>query len=276
MQGNDDGTAELTAALQGFAAQDRVLVCLDFDGCVAELVPDAEAARPVPANAEAIDALARLDGVTVAYVSGRPLEALHRLASPPAGALLIGSHGAEADLQGVSDGDAAPHLEPLALSDDQAEARRRLIVAFEELAADVDGAWVEHKPAGAGMHVRRVEDQARGDALLERAQVAAEGIEGAHAKSGKRVLEAVVVQATKGEGIERLRDHVHPDAVLFAGDDVTDEHGFAALVDGDVGIKVGEGRTAADHRIGTPADLAEVLWGIVRARGGGTASLRDR
>ncbi|MDO5493401.1 MAG: trehalose-phosphatase [Nesterenkonia sp.] len=268
-------SADLSGALERFAAHRQVLVCLDFDGCVAELVPDADAARPVPATAAAIEALADLDGVTVAYVSGRPLETLRRLASPPPGSLLIGSHGAEADLQGASPAGGA-HVGSLELTADQSRARTRLLELFEDLASEVDGAWVEHKPAGAGMHVRRVPDEQLGDALLDRARVAAEGVRGAQAKSGKRVLEAVVVQATKGEGIERLRAHVSADAVFFAGDDVTDEHGFAVLREGDVGVKVGPGETAAGHRIDAPEDLAAVLREIVRARDGGTDAPRDR
>ncbi|WP_258934056.1 hypothetical protein [Nesterenkonia pannonica] len=72
-------------------------MCLDFDGCVAELVADAYSAAPVPANGEAIDRIAALNDsdITLAYVSGRPISDLQRQASPPAGTVLIGSHGAE-------------------------------------------------------------------------------------------------------------------------------------------------------------------------------------
>lgn len=270
----DDDTAlspALAAALESFAQRETLLVCLDFDGCVAELVADAEAARPVPATARAIDALAAVEGVTVAYVSGRPLATLRRLASPPAGALLIGSHGAEADLRGdpADSGAAGDPSGGLELTPAQQQARAELIGAFEQLAAEVDGAWVEHKPAGAGMHVRRVEDLRLGDELLARAEAAAAGVEGAYAESGKRILEAVVVQATKGEGIERLRARTGAEVVFFAGDDVTDEHGFAVLGEGDLGVKVGDGETAAAHRIAAPADLAAVLNRILRARDGG-------
>ena len=70
-----------------------MLVCLDFDGAVAELVADAMAATPVPVNAEAVERLSDLKGVDLAYVSGRPLDTLRQLAAPPAGTLLVGSHG---------------------------------------------------------------------------------------------------------------------------------------------------------------------------------------
>ena len=90
--------ADLDTTVQNFADKRHVLVCLDFDGAVAELVADAMAATPVPVNAEAVERLSDLKGVDLAYVSGRPLDTLRQLAAPPAGTLLVGSHGAEKDL----------------------------------------------------------------------------------------------------------------------------------------------------------------------------------
>ncbi|MDZ5078937.1 trehalose-phosphatase [Nesterenkonia sp. HG001] len=252
---------DLLAALRGFAALPRLLVCLDFDGCVSELVADASEARPVPANAEAIRRLAGLDGVRVAYVSGRPLESLRELAAPPSGALLIGSHGAERDVA-----DLAPQGAGLTLTPGQQAARRELLEVFESIAAGTEGAWVEHKPAGAAIHVRKIPDAGEAKQVLVESRAAVATLDEVHPKEGKMVLEAVVVQADKGEGISELRRLVSPDAVLFAGDDVTDEFGFAVLAGEDLGVKVGEGETRAAHRIEAPAQLAAVLNTIAEAR----------
>lgn len=249
---------ELDAALKDFAAQDALLICLDFDGCVAELVADADSARPIPANGEAISRLAELQGVTLAYVSGRPLGALRELASPPEGVLLFGSHGAERWL-----GPDSPGLE---LDDAQQAARKDILEALESLAAEHDGAWVEHKPAGGAIHVRHIADLSYGEKVLEHARSAIAQIDQAHAKEGKQIVEAVVVHSTKGEAIDELRALTSPNAVFFAGDDVTDEHGFAALRPGDVGVKVGPEESQATFRIAQPADLAEVLNRIAEFR----------
>lgn len=249
---------DLDTALREFSAQHALLVCLDFDGCVAELVADADTARPVPANAEAISRLAVLSGVTLAYVSGRPLQALRNLAEPPAEALLFGSHGAERWL--------GPDSAGLVLDDAQAAARREVLRTLEAVAAEHDGAWVEHKPAGGAIHVRRIPDLTYGEAVLDEARSALAMVDQAHIKEGKQIVEAVVIQSSKGEAIEELRELSSPDAVFFAGDDVTDEHGFAVLRGGDVGVKVGPGTTKADFRIDEPADLAEVLNRIVEWR----------
>lgn len=249
----------LQADLERLASHEELLVALDFDGCVAELVADAGSARPVPANAEAIERLAQLPGVTLAYVSGRPLETLRRLASPPEGTLLFGSHGAERYL-----GPDSPGLE---LSGQEQMARNAVIEALSTVAAGTEGAWVEEKPAGAAIHVRSVADPAVAEKLLEEARAALSVVDGAHVKEGKQIVEAVVVLSTKGEAITELRRHVRPGAVFFAGDDVTDEHGFAVLEGDDVGVKVGEGETAAAHRIPSPADLAGVLEALAQLRG---------
>ncbi|GAA1144253.1 trehalose-phosphatase [Nesterenkonia lutea] len=241
----------LISALERFAEHPRILIALDFDGCVAELTSVASQARPVPENARAIETLAALDGVELAYVSGRSLETLRELADPPAGVLLIGSHGAEKDL-----GEDAPGLQ---LSSTEEIARGQIIDTLTEVAADAEGAWVEHKPAGAALHVRNVDGEEHAEHVLEHGRAALALVDGAYIKNGKKVLESVVVLATKGEGITELREHTTPDAVLFAGDDVTDEQGFAVLSGEDIGLKVGEGETAATHRIAEPKDLAGVL-----------------
>jgi trehalose 6-phosphate phosphatase len=80
------------------------------------------------------------------------------------------------------------------------------------------------------------------------------------------VLDLAVTEVNKGVAIDRLRD----DATLFfAGDDVTDETAFARLRPGDVGVKVGEGETAARYRVADPAELAALLQELLAARGRG-------
>ena len=80
---------------------------------------------------------------------------------------------------------------------------------------------------------------------------------------GKEVLDLAVTDMNKGIALDRMRGDA---AVFFAGDDVTDESAFARLRPGDVGVKVGDGDTAAAHRVPDPAALAELLGKLLAAR----------
>ena len=68
-------------------------------------------------------------------------------------------------------------------------------------------------------------------------------------------MELALTAADKGTALVRLRDELGADAVLYLGDDVTDEDAFTALGREDVTVKVGAGTTAAQHRV---ADLDSV------------------
>lgn len=246
----------LADALRSLAKRPNLLVALDFDGVLAPIVADRDAARPLPAAASAVRRLAQADGVRLALVSGRTLADLRRLADPPPGAVLIASHGAELD------GADVPSLDEL--------ARARLadvLAGLAAIVADHPGTELETKPTGGVLHTRKaardVTASATRAALAGPAQAA-----GVHTLRGKEVVELTVLDTDKGRALESLRSRLGADAVLYAGDDVTDEHAFAVLHQdhGDVGIKVGPGDTAAHWRVRDPAELAGVLHALADLR----------
>ncbi|WP_432485861.1 trehalose-phosphatase [Kineococcus esterisolvens] len=245
---------ELVAALEAFAARGRVLVALDFDGVLAPIVDDPSAARALPA---ASAALARLVTTTdVALVSGRALDDLRACAQPPAGVVLVGGHGTQSSLDDA--GGAA-------LTPAQQDLLARLVEELDALAAGREGVHVERKPMSAVLHTRR----AARDVAAEVTELALAGpgaLPGVHALRGKEVVELGAVELGKGAGLRRLREQLSArgpgvGAVLFAGDDVTDEDAFAVLspADGDVTVKVGGGESAAAWRVGSPQDVAVLL-----------------
>ena len=81
-----------------------------------------------------------------------------------------------------------------------------------------------------------------------------------------------MVQADKGRGLQSLRELTAATAVVFAGDDVTDEHALKTLQAPDVGIKVGDAESAATYRITSPEQLVEVLQEFVRLRRAGVST----
>ena len=248
----------LDDALRSFAGPGRILVALDFDGTLAPLAPRPGGARALPEASAAVVRLLGMPDTSVAFVSGRALDSLVDAAEPPAGVLLVGSHGIEVRLD---DG-----AEPLALDAAERDRVESLRRALEEAAEPYAGVWIETKPAGSALHTRAASDDdtraVERDAIA-RAEAAVEGLT---TRPGKGILEFSVRDATKGDGIALLREHVGADRVLYAGDDVTDEDGFAALGAGDVGIKVGEGETAAAFRVADPEQMAAALAALADAR----------
>lgn len=249
---------ELRAALQRFAAVDRVLVALDFDGTLAPEVDDPALARALPAAHAALLRLRALPGTTVALVSGRALDSLAAVVALPDDAPLVGSHGLEVRF---SAGDAPPAI------DDADRARVAVLRALlEPLVAATEGAWIEDKPAGFAVHTRLVTPSAA-DALTAAVRAEALGAApGLTVRDGKNVVEFSARNATKGDGLRALRARFAPDAVLFVGDDVTDEDALEALEPRDLGIKVGTAPTVAAHRVTGPAEVAALLHVLATAR----------
>lgn len=239
----------LEQALARLARADRLLLALDFDGTLSPLVNHADSARMVPTAAAALRRLSAAPGVSVALVSGRPIDGLRRVAAMPPRVLLAGSHGAE--LAGPGGAFAAP------AAGERARVEALLAELHAELGA-VPGVRVEAKPYGAGVHWRLTPGPLR-PGVRATAVAVARRHPGLTARNGKDLVEFSVRSATKGDALRALRRAVRADAVLFAGDDVTDEDGFAALGPADVGIKVGPGRSRARFRVDGIGSLARLL-----------------
>ena len=241
---------DLQSALTSVAGVPRLLVTSDFDGTLAPIVNNPADARPLPEAASALIALADVPDTAAALISGRALEVLRSLSSMPDTVHLVGSHGAEFD-SGFS-------------HDIDRDLVDRITAELNAIAAHRPGVAVETKPASVALHVRNASAD-DGAAALDEARAAA-GAWDAHLTEGKAVLEFAVISTDKGEAVDILRDQHDASAVVFFGDDVTDEKAFRRLRDGDVGVKVGPGDTAAGYRIETPDDVATALEYILNAR----------
>jgi trehalose 6-phosphate phosphatase len=252
----DRPVLDAITALAALDGEGPVLVASDFDGVLAPLVDDPSASRPTPGASAALDRLAALppERARTALVSGRNLAALAELSGPPAGVLLVGSHGAE---RGAVQASGAVETLPFSLEPAQADALRAVSDGLEAIAAPVDGAWVEHKPSAAVLHTRRCTPEDAREAVSAAVELGASLP--VHTMRGKDVVEIAVVETSKGQAIDALRAELGAVAVVYLGDDVTDERAFAVLHEGDLGVKVGPGETVARVRVATPDDAAEVL-----------------
>ena len=258
--GNTDDEA-LHGALARVAAADRLLIALDFDGTLAPLEDEPMQARALPVAAKAVAALAALPDTPVAFVSGRSMHDLREIAehADDAQIFLSGSHGAEFWVPGEglldTDDDDAAH----ALRD---ELRNEMT---DEL-GDLEGVWVEPKTFGFGIHTR-----VASAADAQTARDAADRLVQSRAphwrrRTGHNIVEYSFRHEGKDSAIAALRDRLGATAVLFAGDDVTDEDALASLGPSDLGIRVGDGETSASVRVGSIQELAAALSLLARMR----------
>ena len=248
---------ELLAAVRRVAGAGHLLVAMDFDGTMAPLVDHAGDARALPRSAAAFAALTELPRTTTALISGRALDSLRAVASPPEETLLIGSHGAEVWM--------GPGSSELMLDDAQRELLAEVRRELEGIVEQAPGTLLEDKPAGVVLHTRLAADDVAEDAVAA-ARTVLQDRSGVFLKSGNRVLETSVVNASKGEGIAFLRQAAGATAVAFAGDDTTDEDALASLVPGDLGVKVGLDFTQAEFRVEAPVHVCELLEALLRER----------
>jgi trehalose 6-phosphate phosphatase len=232
---------------------------LDFDGTLADLAPEPDAVLVAPGVIPALLRLsAQLDGA-LAIVSGRRLADLDGFLAPLRLPLAT-EHGAQRrDTQGRVASLAEPDL-------------RALAERATELAAQHDGLRVEIKQAAVALHYRHAPELE--SLCLQVMQEAAGRTPGVELLSGKYVFEVKPANVSKGSAIKAFM--AEPPFAgrlpLFAGDDTTDEAGFAAVQSlGGEGIKVGEGATVAHHRCASPEALR--LW--LHAAFGGLAKEND-
>jgi len=257
MRDEATATTDLGSALETLAAAPRLLVALDFDGTLAPFADDPSRVGALPGSWAAVLTLQRARDTEIVLVSGRPLDSLAAVTHAPAEMALVGSHGVEWRVDG--------HQEA-ALSDDELARVARVGAALDAVGERFPGVVIEHKPAGHGVHTRRVSAEVAAEADAAASRAAHEADPDVLERGGKDILEFAVRHVTKGDAIARLRDLHGADAVFFAGDDVTDEDAFRVLGDGDVGVKVGEGDTLAAHRVADPAALTDVLKQLARLR----------
>ncbi|QAY61092.1 trehalose-phosphatase [Microbacterium protaetiae] len=256
-------TANTEHALTRLAAARRLLLALDFDGTLSPLEDEPMDARMLPAARYALDTLSALPCTWVALVSGRSLADLrviaeHRDDSP---ILLAGSHGAE---YWTPDGGAA---EP---DEDPADIvlRDHLRAEAEQAVRALPGVWIEPKTFGFGVHTRKAaqtDGQMANDAVDALVRI---GAPHWRRRTGHNIVEYAFRDEGKDSAVAHLRELTHADAVLFAGDDVTDEDALRSLADDDLGVHIGaDSSTAATVVVDDIPQFAALLSELAARRG---------
>jgi trehalose 6-phosphate phosphatase len=222
---------------------------LDLDGTLFDLVDRPDDVRADLATQNLLEQLnAKLNNRLV-IVSGRSLQQIDEILGPCArGIAVFGSHGCEHRWRGSQ---VQPAPSPAV---DVAADR------FRDFAQHYPGMIVEEKSFGVALHYR----------MAPHAEPAARTLAGRLARElrlylqeGKMMVELRLAGGDKGGAVHRLM----PERLLagttpvFAGDDLTDEPGFAAALEhGGHAILVGEPRgTNANYWLPSPQEFRNWL-----------------
>jgi trehalose 6-phosphate phosphatase len=243
----DAGRAGLAALL---AEPGAALLGLDFDGTLAPIVPDPDAARGHPDVPRVLTRLAAA-GIRVAVVTGRPAATAVEYAgiAEVPGLVVLGHYGLER-----WEGGTVTAPEDLSAV---AEARRRLPDVLAAAGAP-DGTYVEDKGAAVAVHTRRTTDpSATFDALRDPLTELADEV-GLVLEPGRFVHELRPAGGDKGDALRTLVAEQATSVVVFAGDDLGDLAAFDAVdrlrVDGTPGLLVCSG-SAEVTALAARADL---------------------
>ncbi|MFN3526792.1 MAG: trehalose-phosphatase [Paracoccus sp. (in: a-proteobacteria)] len=222
---------------------------LDFDGCLVEIAHRPDAVVVTPALTDLLVRLHdRLEGA-IALISGRNVADL-RGHMPGFPGIVAGSHGAE----------FSPRPGLIHPAHEAEFDAARLHRAAHDMAAPHPSVLVEEKPHGVAMHYRA--DPSLQAFVEDAMQALAAANPGLTLQPAKMAVELRPAGVGKNDALARMMTTT-PFAgrlPVFAGDDTTDEPAMAeAQAQGGFAIKIGDGPTAARHRLPDPAALARWL-----------------
>lgn len=226
----------------------------DLDGTLAEIKPHPDqVAIPEPIRMT-LHQLAQQQEGALALISGRSMTELDALAAPyrfP----LAGVHGAERrDIKG--------RTHRVALPDTVAEALHQWLL---EHVGALTGCEIENKGMAFALHYRQAPQHQQAVEAL--ALQAVSRFAGLALQPGKCVVEIKPQGINKGAAIAAFMQEApfmgrQP---VFVGDDLTDEAGFAVVNQaGGISVKVGQGTTQAQWRLGNVAETHQ--WLILLAQ----------
>ena len=243
------------------AAATKLAIFTDFDGTLVEIADTPDGVDVPLSLPQALERAARELDSAFAVLTGREIGDIDKYLSP----LILpvaGAHGtqrrrADGTLEGAN---AATTL----AAEEIAHAVEPLLIAHPDL-------LMEAKEGAVALHYRRAPE------LETTCRIAMEEAINAVTDftliAGKMVFEARPRGVTKGTALRAFmaEEPFLGRTPIFIGDDTTDEDGFIAAQDlGGVGIKLGQGDTAARMRIADVASVHALIQGL------GDIAARDR
>jgi len=240
-------TEKQQATLADFARQ-RVLLAFDFDGTLAPIVREPEAAAMRKSTSDLLAKVAKLYPCVV--ISGRSrADVMKKVDAIPLRAV-IGNHG----------------MEP---SRNLRDARWLATLWHAQLASTlprIAGVVIEDKGVSLAVHYRKASARA---AVRRLVLIAAADLPGARIVEGKMVVNVLPAGAPdKGTALITLCKRLRCESAIYVGDDENDEDVFALASDGQLlGIRVGHSRRSrAAYFLPGQTDVDVVLAEFIDSR----------
>ncbi|MET9961029.1 trehalose-phosphatase [Streptomyces sp. NPDC006326] len=204
----------------------RSVVALDFDGTLAEIVPDPDQARAHPGAVPAVAALAP-EVASVAVITGRPAGVAVRYGGFAGVAglehlVVLGHYGAER-------WDAVTGIVHAPAEHPGVAAVRAELPGFLDAIGAWRGTWIEEKGRALAVHTRRASDPAAAFAALREPLAELAARHGLMVEPGRAVLELRPPGMDKGVALTEFLEEQGAEAVLYAGDDLGDLAAYSAV-----------------------------------------------
>ncbi|MER6199320.1 trehalose-phosphatase [Streptomyces sp. NPDC001586] len=251
----------------------RSVVALDFDGTLADIVPDPDQARAHPGAVPALSALAP-EVASVAVITGRPAGVAVRyggFAGVPGleHLVVLGHYGAER-------WDAVTGIVHAPAEHPGVAAVRAELPGFLDSIGAWQGTWIEEKGRALAVHTRRAADPAAAFAALREPLAELAARHGLMVEPGRAVLELRPPGMDKGVALSEFLAERDAEAVLYAGDDLGDLAAYSAVekrrADGLPGLLVCSGSVEvpelaarADVVLAGPGEVVTFLANLAKA-----------
>lgn len=225
----------------------------DFDGTLVELADTPDQVDVPQSLHEQLERTVRELDSAFAVLTGREIADIDRFLSP----LQLPIAGAHGTQRRRADG-FVETVDPSSIqgAEDIAQAMQPLVIAHPAL-------LLESKEGAVALHFRQAPELE--GAVRLAMEEALNGSSDFTLVPGKMVLEARPRNANKGNALRAFmkEEPFLGRTPIFIGDDTTDEDAFIAAQElGGVGIKLGEGETAARMRIANVASVHALIRGL--------------
>ena len=241
-------------AVAAFAAAEKSLLLLDYDGTLVPYAARPKEAIPPAHVLSLLATLASRPGTTLAVVSGRSRADLERWFGRIAQLWLIAEHGAAVRPPGTG--------WELVRGGPPPGWKNKVLPLLEHYLDRTPGSLIEEKEFALVWH-HRLADPEFGEWLANELVATLDEMLAdteLQAIRGNKTVEVRLVWANKGSVVDRLEAE-HRDAAfrLAMGDDRTDEDLFERMRDHAWTVRVGEGRSTAGYSVRTPAEVCSFL-----------------